>query len=53
MRAAAAALRAYVIQKEVIGIADNATLNEAFGVTAEVWQCMGAVDATCALLRGP
>jgi hypothetical protein len=44
VHAAAAALHAYVIQKEVIGIADNATLNEAFRVTADVWRCMGAVQ---------
>jgi len=42
VHAAAAALHAYVIQKEVIGIADNAALNEAFRVTAEVWRCLGA-----------
>jgi hypothetical protein len=43
LHAAAYALWAYVVQKELIGITDNSKVNEVYGVKPEVWRLMGVV----------
>lgn len=42
LHAAADALWALVVQREMIGLTDNRVLNQTFGVTAEMWRLMGA-----------
>ena len=40
--AAADALWSYVVQRELIGLTDNRSLGDVFGVTPELWRRMGA-----------
>jgi hypothetical protein len=41
LREAADALYSYVIQKELMGAANNDLINKTFGVTPEMWRLMG------------
>lgn len=41
LHAAADALWALVVQREMIGLTDNRDLSHTFGVTAEMWGLMG------------
>lgn len=45
LREAADALYSYVIQKEALGVADEAQLKAAFAVPREVWLRLGVVEA--------
>jgi hypothetical protein len=44
LQTAADALWAYVVQKEALGLSDHAALADEFGVTAELWNRIGALD---------
>lgn len=41
LKAASDALHGYMVQKELNGIADNATLKRAYKIPAEVWRQLG------------
>jgi hypothetical protein len=40
---AAHALSAYVIQTEALGLRNDEAINAEFGITKEIWNCVGAV----------
>ncbi len=44
VRNAGYALSAYVIQREALGLRDEATINTEFDVTPEIWHAMGVRD---------
>lgn len=44
LHAATNALWAYVVQREAIGITNDALVTEVYGVTPELWRRMGAIQ---------
>lgn len=46
LRDAARVLHGYVIQKELLDIADHATLTRVHAITPEIWGAMGAMQCS-------
>lgn len=44
VRNAAYLLSAYVIQREALGLRDDDTISEEFGLTSEIWNAVGIAD---------
>lgn len=45
LQRAALALWEYVVQREAMGLTNHELVDQVYGVTAELWRCMGSADA--------